>query len=131
MRFNTIFTPKNISEYKKIADISKELLIPLKPATYTYPSVRLGGENRDSRFTPEEAAESIFAIDEYRFEKDFFIEKTKQMLSLPEGSKEKYADFAEDLPRISLPCLSKVTISIFAMNVFICVARYLKNITHP
>ncbi len=88
MRFNTIFTPKNISEYKKIADISKELLIPLKPATYTYPSVRLGGENKDSRFTPEEAAESIFAIDEYRFEKDFFIEKTKQLLSLPEGSKE-------------------------------------------
>lgn len=88
MRFNTIFTPQNISEFKKIADISKELSIPLKPVTYTYPSVRIGGENKDSRFSPEEAAEHIFAIDKYRFDEDFFIERTKKLLLLPEGPSE-------------------------------------------
>lgn len=88
MRFNTIFTPQNISEYKKIADISKELSIPLKPTTYTYPSVRIGGENMDSRFSPEEAAEHLFTIDEYRFDRDFFIEKTQKLLLLPKGPTE-------------------------------------------
>lgn len=88
IRFNTIFTPENISEYKKIADISKEMSIPLKPTTYTYPSVRIGSGNKDSRFTPEEAAEYISLIDEYRLDKDFYLGRAKKMLSLPEGSTE-------------------------------------------
>ena len=88
MRFNTIFTPQNISEHKKITDISKELLIPLKPSTYTYPSIRLDGENKDSRFSPEEAAEHIFAIDEYRFEKAFFTERAAKLTLLPKGPEE-------------------------------------------
>ena len=83
MRFNTIFTPENISEYKKIADISKEMSIPLKPTTYTYPSVRIGSGNKDSRFTPEEAAEYISLIDEYRLDKDFYLGRAKKMLLLP------------------------------------------------
>ena len=70
MRFNTIFTPENISEYKRIADISKELLIPLKPTTYVYPPIRLGKKREDLRFNPEDAAEYINLIDEYRFDKD-------------------------------------------------------------
>ena len=88
MRINTIFTPENISEFKKIADISKELSIPLKPTTYTYPSVRLGGENKDSRFSPEEAAEYISLIDEYRFDKDFYLERAKKLILLPKGPSE-------------------------------------------
>ncbi len=88
MRFNTIFTPENIAEYKKIADISKELGIPLKPTTYTYPSVRLGSGNKDSRFTPEAAAEYISLIDEYRFDKDFYLGRAKKMLLLPKGPTE-------------------------------------------
>lgn len=88
VRFNTIFTPKNISDYKKIADISKEMGIPLKPTTYTYPSVRLGSENKDSRFSPETAAEYISLIDEYRFEKEFYLERAKKLLLLPKGPDE-------------------------------------------
>ena len=88
MRFNSIFTSKNISDYKKIADISKDLSIPLKPTTYTYPSIRIGSENKESRFSPEEAAEYISLIDEYRFEKEFYLERAKKMLLLPEGPKE-------------------------------------------
>lgn len=88
MRFNTIFTPENISEYKKIADISKDMGIPLKPTTYTYPSVRIGSGNKDSRFSPETAAEYISLIDEYRFDKDFYLERAKKLLLLPEGPTE-------------------------------------------
>lgn len=88
MRFNTVFTPENISEYKKIADISKEMSIPLKPTTYTYPSVRIGSGNKDSRFTPEEAAEYISLIDEYRLDKDFYLGRAKKMLLLPKGPAE-------------------------------------------
>ena len=85
---NTIFTPENISEYKKIADISKELSVPMKPTTYTYPSVRLGNGNTDSRFSPEEAAEYISLIDEYRFDKNFRLERAQKLLSLPKGPSE-------------------------------------------
>ena len=88
VRFNTIFTPENISEYKKIADISRELGIPLKPTTYTYPPVRLGRNNEIPRFSPEEAAEYISFVDEYRFDKDFYLERAKKLLLLPEGPKE-------------------------------------------
>ena len=88
MRFNTVFTPENISEYKKIADISKEMSIPLKPTTYTYPSVRIGSGNMDSRFTPEEDAEYISLIDEYRLDKDFYLGRAKKMLLLPKGPAE-------------------------------------------
>ena len=88
VRLNTIFTPENISEYKRIADISKELQIPLKPTTYTYPSVRIGSGNKDSRFSPEDAAEYICAIDEYRLDKDFYMSKLHQLVSLPQGPTE-------------------------------------------
>ena len=88
MRFNTILTPENISEYKKIADISKEMSIPLKPTTYTYPSVRIGSGNKDLRFSPEEAAEYISLIDEYRLDKDFYLERARKLLSLPKGPTE-------------------------------------------
>lgn len=88
VKFNTIFTSENISEYKKIADISKELLVPLKPTTYTYPSIRIGSGNTESRFTPEEAAEYISLIDEYRLDKDFYLERAKKMLMLPKGPTE-------------------------------------------
>ena len=88
VRLNTIFTPENISEYKKIADISKNLQIPLKPTTYTYPSIRLESSNKDARFSPEEAAEYISMIDEYRFDKDFYLERINKMLSLPSGPTE-------------------------------------------
>ena len=85
MRLNTIFTPENIPDYKKIVDISKSTGIPLKPATYTYPSVRIGSGNKGSRFSPEEAAEYISLIDEQRFDKDFYTEKLNKILSLPNG----------------------------------------------
>ena len=85
IKFNTIFTPENISEYKKIVDISKEYVIPLKPTTYAYPPIRLGKTNEDIRFAPEEAAEYINLIDEYRFDKDFYLKKIKRIISLPDG----------------------------------------------
>ena len=88
IRFNTIFTPENISDYQNILDISKNMAVPIKPTTYTYPSVRLGNANKDSRFSPEEAAEYISLIDEYRFDKDFQTEKLKKLLLLPDGPKE-------------------------------------------
>lgn len=88
MRFNAIFTPANISEYKKIADISKELSIPLKPTTYSYPPVRLDKKIDGLRFSPEEAAEYIHQIDEYRFDKEFWQGRLKKLLLLPEGPKE-------------------------------------------
>ena len=87
MKFNAIFTPENISEYKKIADISKELCIPMMPTTYSYPPIRLGKGN-DGRFSPEEAADYISLIDEYRFDKDFYQEKLKKLLLLPKGPEE-------------------------------------------
>ena len=77
----------DISDYKKIADISKELLIPIKPTTYAYPPARLG-KNNDNRFSPEEAAEYINLIDEYRFDKEFYTERLKRMLELPKGPEE-------------------------------------------
>ncbi len=88
MRFNTIFTPENIYGYKKIVDISRDMGIPLKPTTYAYPPVRLGKKNENSRFSPEEAAEYISLIDEYRFDKDFYLERAGKLLLLPEGPKE-------------------------------------------
>lgn len=88
MRFNTIFTPENISCYKKIVDISKDLCIPLKPTTYAYPPVRLGLKKDDSRFAPEAAAEYIFNIDKYRFESEFFAERVNKLLALPAGPAE-------------------------------------------
>ncbi|MBR4859648.1 MAG: radical SAM protein [Clostridia bacterium] len=87
VKFNTMFTPENISDYKKIADISKELLIPIKPTTYVYPPARLG-KNNDNRFSPEEAAEYINLIDEYRFDKEFYAERLKRLLALPKGPEE-------------------------------------------
>ena len=88
MRFNTIFTPENIDEYKKIADISKQMAIPMMPSTYTYPPIRLGKENAVARFSPEEAARYLAIIDEYRFDRDFYIERQKKLLSLPSGPTE-------------------------------------------
>ena len=88
IKLNTVFTPENITEYKKIVDISKEYVIPLKPTTYTYPPIRLCKNNNDLRFTPEKAAEYINLIDEYRFDRDFYLEKIKKILSLPEGPKD-------------------------------------------
>ena len=88
MRLNTFFTPENIDDYKKIADISKELGIPMKPTTYAYPPIRLGQKKEELRFLPEKAAEYIFLIDEYRFDKDFFLERSKKLLALPDGPTE-------------------------------------------
>jgi radical SAM protein with 4Fe4S-binding SPASM domain len=85
MRINTLFTPQNINDYKEIADISKELGIPLKPATYSYPPVRLGKDCGNPRFTPEEAADYITLIDEYRFERDFYLSRAKKIAALPKG----------------------------------------------
>ncbi len=85
MRFNTIFTPQNISDYKKVVDISKSMSIPVMPTTYSYPPIRLGKKNEDLRFSPETAAEYISLIDEYRFEKDFYTERIKKLLLLPQG----------------------------------------------
>ena len=85
MRINTLFTPQNIGDYKEIADISKELGIPLKPATYSYPPVRLGKECQSQRFTPEEAAECISLIDEYRFEREFYLNRARRIVALPKG----------------------------------------------
>lgn len=85
IRFNTIFTPENISDYQKILNISRNMGIPIKPTTYTYPSVRLGNENKNSRFSPEQAAEYISLIDEYRFDKDFYTKKLTKLLLLPDG----------------------------------------------
>ena len=88
LRLNTIFTPENISDYKKIADISRELNIPLKPTTYAYPPVRLERKNEDARFSPESAAEYSFLIDDYRLDNDFYKRKVDKMLSLPKGPEE-------------------------------------------
>ena len=88
LRFNTIFTPENISGYKQIADISKELRIPMKPTTYSYPAVRLGQKNEECRFSPETAAEYRFLIDEYRLETDFFKNRMGKLLELPKGPTE-------------------------------------------
>ena len=88
IKFNTVFTPDNISDYKKIPDISKDMGIQLKPTTYTYPSVRLDSGNKDSRFSPETAAEYIALIDEYRFDKEYFLERAKKMLMLPKGPED-------------------------------------------
>ncbi len=88
VRINTIFTPENISDYKKIADIAKELQIPLKPSTYTYPSIRLDTSNKDSRFSPEEAAEYIALVEKYLYDKDFYLKKLNSILLLPPGPKE-------------------------------------------
>jgi radical SAM protein with 4Fe4S-binding SPASM domain len=85
MRLNTIFTSENIADYKKIADFSKEMGIPLKPTTYAYPPIRLSGLNNDMRFSPETAAEHIANIDQYRFDKDFYYERLEKIVSLPEG----------------------------------------------
>ena len=88
LRLNTIFTPENISDYKKIIDISKKLNIPLKPTTYSYPPVRLGEKNMDYRFSPELASENIFHIDEYRLEKTFHKNRMDKLLALPCGPEE-------------------------------------------
>ncbi len=88
LRLNTIFTPKNISDYKKIVDISNELNIPLKPTTYAYPAVRLGRKDDDSRFSPETASEYIFSIDKYRLNKDLHKSRVDKLLALPKGPEE-------------------------------------------
>ena len=84
---NTIFTPYNISDYKKIIDISKELKIPLKPTSYAYPPVRLGQKNEEIRFNPEEAAEYTFLIDKYRWEKDIYTNRLNKLLTPSEAPK--------------------------------------------
>ncbi len=86
--FNTIFTPDNISSYSRIIDISKDLSIPVKPTTYSYPPIRLNKKNSTSRFTPEEAAENLFAIDQYRFDIGHYYDRIKKVTLLPEGPKE-------------------------------------------
>jgi radical SAM protein with 4Fe4S-binding SPASM domain len=88
MRLNTIFTQENISDYKKILDISNELNIPLKPTTYAYPAVRLGQKCEDSRFSPEIASEYIFSIDEYRLNKDLHKSRIDKLLALSKGPEE-------------------------------------------
>ena len=85
---NTIFTPDNISDYKKIIDISKDLNIPLKPTTYAYPPVRLGRTNEDIRFSPEIAAENIFLIDKYRLDTGIYTNRLNKLLARPEGPNE-------------------------------------------
>lgn len=85
LRFNTIFTPENVSEYEKILDISKELNIPLKPTTYAYPSVRIGGQNKDTRLSAETAAEYAYLIDKYRLDKELLASRMEKLLALPKG----------------------------------------------
>lgn len=88
VRLNTIFTPENIADYKKVADISKELGVHMKPTTYSYPPIRLGQKKDELRFSPEEAAEYISALDEYRLDSDFYLQRAKKLLELPDGPKE-------------------------------------------
>ena len=88
LRLNTIFTPENISDYKKIVDISKELNIPLKPTTYAYPPVRLEKKNINFRFSPEMASEYIFHIDEYRLDMNLYKNRIDKLLALPKGPEE-------------------------------------------
>lgn len=88
MRINTIFTPENVECYKQIADISKELNIPLKPTTYSYPPARLGTQICDNRFSPETASEYIFRIDEYRLDDELLRRRFDKILALPKGPEE-------------------------------------------
>ena len=85
LRFNTIFTPENIADYKQIIDISREFNSPLKPTTYSYPPIRLGEKNTDYRFSPEMASEHIFRIDEYRLDENLHKSRMDKILELPMG----------------------------------------------
>lgn len=87
VKFNSVFTPENISDFKKIADISKALNIPFKPTTYSYPPVRLGEVN-ESRFIPETAAEYINSIDEYYLDDEYYRRKLEKILELKKGERD-------------------------------------------
>ncbi len=89
VRLNTVFTPENVDDCKKIIDISKELNVLLKPTAYSYPQIRLDkGSDTNGRFSPEEAAECMVNTDSYRFNKEEFIRRAERIVSLPEGFKE-------------------------------------------
>lgn len=85
VKFNSLFTPENISDYKKVIDIAKALSIPVKPTTYAYPPVRLGESKCSARFTPETAAEYIDQIEKYLLDEDYYEKKIEKILSLPKG----------------------------------------------
>lgn len=83
VRLNSILTPENENDWKKIADIARVAELHLKPTAYSYPAVRADGtkETDKKRFTPEQAGEILYNIDKYRFNEDFYNKRAEKILN--------------------------------------------------
>lgn len=82
VRLNSILTPENCDDGKKIVDIANSMKLHLKPTAYSYPALRADGTRAETagRFTPEKAGELIYNIDKYRFNEEYYNKRAEKIL---------------------------------------------------
>ena len=81
IRLNLSVTPWNRQDLQKIFDISRELDVHIKAASYMYPPVR-SRNSADNRLSPGEAAQCGVDWDRLRFSEEEFILRGKALLEL-------------------------------------------------
>lgn len=81
VRLNVSLTPDNRQDMQKIFDISKELGVHAKAASYMYPPVR-SKNSRDARMTAEEAARCMVEWDRIRFSPEVFAQRAEAMMNM-------------------------------------------------
>lgn len=99
LRLNVSLTPDNVSDIEKIHEISKELNLQAKAASYMYPPVRVTGETGSNagRFDEQTAGEIMAQWNLLRDSKEVFLQRAASIPSFemaecpydPEVSKEE------------------------------------------
>lgn len=84
VRLNVSLTPYNRQDLEKIYEISRELNVHVKAASYMYPSIRVNGEQFGcgNRLSPKEAAECTVQWDLLRFSPEEFTQRARRMKAM-------------------------------------------------
>jgi radical SAM protein with 4Fe4S-binding SPASM domain len=98
VRINHSITPYNRHDLKQIYEISKELNLHVKTASYMYPSVRIHKEQFgcSDRLTPAEAAESSLEWDLLRLDEEEFLQRAESIVKLCSVDRSECAVEMED-----------------------------------
>ena len=89
VKFNTVFTNRNIHQYKEMYDIAESLNMHISTTAYAYPQVRLDKDfaENSGRMTPYQAAQCMIECDKYRLRNYEFSERVKRLLQEPDEDK--------------------------------------------
>lgn len=93
IRINLSVTPYNHQDIERICAVAEELHVPVKTATYMYPSVRTNGGRfgYGDRLSPEKAAECTVRWDRLRLTEEEFAAKAGSMLRLEAAEESECA----------------------------------------